>query len=129
MSKREKKKKHRKPLDVNLAKNSSFSRLLDQITSFKENGSKDQTFKKYFIFSAILILFLSLGFAMKTGINGDDYFQNSYSDNITSFYTSFGKDTSCFSHPECKGIADQPILPLLLIRCYIHCREYATYHR
>ena len=100
MDNRNKKKKYRKPVNVKIAKTSFFSRLLDQITSFKENGSKDQIFKKYFIFSAVLILFLIFGFAMKTGINGDDYFQNSYADNITSFYTSLGEDTSCFHHPD-----------------------------
>ncbi|NND32400.1 MAG: phospholipid carrier-dependent glycosyltransferase [Saprospiraceae bacterium] len=41
--------------------------------------------------------------SIRVGLNGDDDVQANYSDDLPSFYTSFGRDTTCFvSGPEIK---------------------------
>lgn len=43
----------------------------------------------------VITVLLSLG----SGMNGDDFFQNDYSDKLITFYTSLGRDTSAFDNP------------------------------
>ena len=53
----------------------------------------------FFLSSMAIILIIMLSLSLKSGINGDDYFQNTYSDQLINWYATLGKDTSCFSHP------------------------------
>ena len=53
----------------------------------------------FFLSSIIMILVIMLSLSFKSGINGDDYFQNTYSDQLINWYATLGKDTSCFYHP------------------------------
>lgn len=68
---------------------------------FKETVSKqDDLLKKIFLGLSAFIALVTLLLAINSGINGDDSFQNDYSDKIVNFYTSMGQDTSCFYHPK-----------------------------
>ena len=67
---------------------------------FKETLSeKDDWYKKIFWGLSGIIAIITLFLAINSGINGDDSFQNDYSDKIVKFYTTMGQDTSCFYHP------------------------------
>ncbi|RMG84621.1 MAG: phospholipid carrier-dependent glycosyltransferase [Bacteroidetes bacterium] len=68
---------------------------------FRDVASDDEAwYKKIFKISAGVALVLMIALALGSGMNGDDSFQNDYSVKIIDFYTSMGKDTSCFHHPK-----------------------------
>lgn len=70
---------------------------------FRRTTSEQETlWKKIFFGTAVLALLTTIILSLGSGINGDDYFQNIYSDKILSFYESMGRDTSTFEVP--KGI-------------------------
>lgn len=60
-------------------------------------SQRDPLLRKVFWGSSGLILAITLFLSLGSGINGDDFFQNHYSDKILSFYSSMGQDTSCFN--------------------------------
>lgn len=49
-----------------------------------------------FTIASFCIVLLSLN----TGINTDDFYQNYYADHLLEFYSSLGKNKSCFTHPK-----------------------------
>ncbi|MCB0592595.1 MAG: tetratricopeptide repeat protein [Lewinellaceae bacterium] len=51
-------------------------------------------YRKVFRFSALGILLITLLLSLFSGINGDDEFQNDYSEKLVNYYLSFGADTS-----------------------------------
>ncbi len=63
---------------------------------------RSDLWQKVFIGLSIVALVTTLLLSLGSGINGDDYFQNIYSDKVLSFYSSMGQDTSTFEVP--KGI-------------------------
>ena len=50
--------------------------------------------KKIFKFSTLAILLITVLLSLFSGINGDDEFQNDYSEKLTDYYLSLGADTS-----------------------------------
>lgn len=68
---------------------------------FRDTSSEKDTFlRKIFWGMAGVIGLITIILALNSGINGDDSFQNAYSDQILDFYTTMGQDTSCFYHPK-----------------------------
>lgn len=64
------------------------------------NSENDPLLRKVFWGVAGVIGLVTIILALNSGINGDDSFQNAYSDQILDFYTTMGQDTSCFYHPK-----------------------------
>ncbi|MCB0668440.1 MAG: hypothetical protein KDC80_21595 [Saprospiraceae bacterium] len=63
-------------------------------------SNREARWLKY-ITGGVTLIMISL--SLRVGLNGDDDVQASYASSITSFYSSFGRDTSCFnSGPEIK---------------------------
>lgn len=62
--------------------------------------SNDEKLKKIFWGLSAIIALITLILAINSGMNGDDSFQNAYSDKIVNFYTTMGQDTSAFYHPK-----------------------------
>jgi Flp pilus assembly protein TadD len=61
--------------------------------------SQPDLWKKVFLGLSGFVLVATIILALGSGINGDDYFQNDYSDGVLDFYTTMGQDTSFFSNP------------------------------
>ncbi len=106
-NKQQEKKSHKKPLAPNLARRSrkeGKKKKVKEYTSkliFPDNSTvSDHKLKRLFLYTAILIAFITVGLAINSGINGDDSFQNAYADKIVDFYTTMGKDTAAFYHPK-----------------------------
>lgn len=61
-----------------------------------ETASPEQLaqYKKVFKFSALGILLITVVLSLFSGINGDDEFQNDYSEKLVDYYLSFGADTA-----------------------------------
>ena len=78
-------------------KQKKINGLLENLISFKDPDSSQPAFRNYFFGSLVLLAAITITLSVISGINADDSWQNEYSDKITSFYTSFGKDTSCFN--------------------------------
>lgn len=58
---------------------------------------------KRLAYIVVAITFLISLLSLRIGLNGDDDVQANYATDITSFYSSFGRDTTCFtSGPEIK---------------------------
>lgn len=57
------------------------------------SSDQDPFFKKIYLGLSFAILLITSILAWNSGINGDDEFQNDYSDRLTAFYTSFGGDS------------------------------------
>ncbi|MEM1327895.1 MAG: hypothetical protein AAGI23_18190 [Bacteroidota bacterium] len=55
--------------------------------------------KKVFWGLSGVVLIATIILALGSGINGDDYFQNDYSEGVLDFYQTMGQDTSFFSNP------------------------------
>lgn len=55
--------------------------------------------RKVFLGLSAVALVTTILLSLGSGINGDDYFQNIYSDKVLSFYSSMGQDTSTFEVP------------------------------
>lgn len=53
----------------------------------------DALFRKIFYGLSIVIFLITSGLALNSGINGDDEYQNDYSERLTSFYTTGNTDT------------------------------------
>ncbi|MCB0566078.1 MAG: tetratricopeptide repeat protein [Phaeodactylibacter sp.] len=51
-------------------------------------------YKKVFKFSALAILLITILLSLFSGINGDDEFQDDYSEKLADYYLSMGADTS-----------------------------------
>ena len=58
------------------------------------NPEQQQLYRRVFRFSALGILLVTLILSLFSGINGDDEFQNDYSEKLVNYYLSFGADTS-----------------------------------
>ncbi|MEL6945243.1 MAG: glycosyltransferase family 39 protein, partial [Bacteroidota bacterium] len=58
-----------------------------------------ELWKKIFYGASAFVLLITIILSLGSGINGDDYFQNDYSDGVLSFYQTMGQDTSFFSNP------------------------------
>jgi len=54
----------------------------------------NRAYGKIFRFSALAVLALTIVLSLFSGINGDDEFQNDYSEKLVNYYLSFGADTS-----------------------------------
>ncbi|MEM8523733.1 MAG: phospholipid carrier-dependent glycosyltransferase [Bacteroidota bacterium] len=61
--------------------------------------SNPELWCKIFYGASAFVLVATIILALGSGINGDDYFQNDYSDGVLSFYETMGQDTSFFSNP------------------------------
>lgn len=60
----------------------------------------DDKLRKIFWGLAALFFVITMGLALNSGINGDDSFQNDYSDQLVDWYLTMGQDTSAFYHPK-----------------------------
>jgi Tfp pilus assembly protein PilF len=56
--------------------------------------------KTVFWSAAALLLILTLALANGSGINGDDEYQDDYSEKLVDYYLSFGKDTAALNIPK-----------------------------
>lgn len=87
-------------------KNTSKKRVVQQAPAAKAKKStslftdppvisseSDPLYRNIFLGLAAFILVVLVGLSFSTGINGDDEYQNDYSEKLVSYYTSFGKDT------------------------------------
>ncbi|MCB0587981.1 MAG: hypothetical protein KDD06_22005, partial [Phaeodactylibacter sp.] len=54
------------------------------------NPEQQQLYRRVFRFSALGILLVTLILSLFSGINGDDEFQNDYSEKLVNYYLSFG---------------------------------------
>ncbi len=61
-----------------------------------ESPEQAALYKKVFRFSVVGILVVTIIMSLFSGINGDDEFQNDYSEKLVNYYLSFGADTSAF---------------------------------
>jgi len=111
MAKKSPKKKYNKKTKENIRKTATArgKNAAKALRSKKEYTSKlifreveetnPQLWRKVFYglsaFALLTTIILSLG----SGINGDDYFQNDYSDGVLDFYQTMGQDTSFFTNP------------------------------
>lgn len=104
MSKRSKgkKKSSQKPLAKRAAaKKTATKKAYESKLIFQDTSSpNDDKLKKIFWGLSGLIALITLILAVNSGINGDDSFQNAYSDKIVDFYTTMGQDTAAFYHPK-----------------------------
>lgn len=71
--------------------------VVPQISQIPENGV---LYDRIFKILCISILVITLVLALQSGVNGDDKFQNDYSDKLVNFYTSFGQDKSALDVPQ-----------------------------
>ena len=55
---------------------------------------KSTLFRKIFYGAAAAVAVLMVVLSLKSGINGDDFYQDDYSDNLVKYYASMGRDTS-----------------------------------
>lgn len=60
----------------------------------------DEQLRKIFWGLAALFFVITVTLALNSGINGDDSFQNDYSDQLVDWYLTMGQDTSAFYHPK-----------------------------
>ncbi|MFK7936134.1 MAG: ArnT family glycosyltransferase, partial [Saprospiraceae bacterium] len=60
----------------------------------------DAQLRKIFWGLTALFFVITVGLAINSGINGDDSFQNDYSDQLVDWYLTMGQDTSAFYHPK-----------------------------
>ncbi len=61
----------------------------------KINRRSDNLFRGVFATASVLLLVLMALLSFDYGITGDDMDQKVYGEHVLSYYTSFGKDTSC----------------------------------
>lgn len=61
--------------------------------------SNSDLWRKIFYGLSAFVLISTIILSLGSGINGDDYFQNSYSDGVLDFYETMGQDTSFFTNP------------------------------
>lgn len=54
----------------------------------------DFLYRRVFWFSALAMLLITLVLALGSGINGDDEYQNDYSEKLVNYYATMGADTS-----------------------------------
>lgn len=64
------------------------------------SSPQDEFYKKVFWGIALVTFLVTMILAWNSGTNGDDSFQNDYSDQLVDFYTTMGQDTSAFYHPK-----------------------------
>jgi glycosyltransferase involved in cell wall biosynthesis len=61
-------------------------------------NEKNIIFRFLFFISAIILLIMMMSMSHQYGITGDEKVQKAYGEKVLSFYTSFGKDTSCLHY-------------------------------
>jgi len=61
--------------------------------------SNEDLWRKIFWGASAVALVVTVLLSLGSGMNGDDFFQNDYSDKLITFYTSLGQDTSAFDNP------------------------------
>ncbi|MGK0366293.1 MAG: tetratricopeptide (TPR) repeat protein [Saprospiraceae bacterium] len=89
------KKKHSTPVK----KTSVLKIPVTPITLVEENIF---LYDRIFKILSIVILVTTLLLALQSGVNGDDKFQNDYSEKLVNFYTSFGQDKAALNVPQGK---------------------------
>ncbi len=57
-------------------------------------------FRKIFVATAAVIAVVMMLMSLRSGINGDDSYQDDYSDNLVKYYASMGRDTSYRHDPQ-----------------------------
>lgn len=57
-------------------------------------SEQDNLYKKIFLYSLAVIFVITAALAINSGINGDDEFQNDYSEKLVNYYSTMGADTS-----------------------------------
>ncbi len=61
---------------------------------------QDAFYKKIFTGLAAVILLITIVLALGSGINGDDEYQNDYSQKLVSYYSTMGADTAALNIPK-----------------------------
>lgn len=74
---------------------SRFSIEREPVTS-----TQDSLLRKIFWGLSAVILVVTTVLALGSGINGDDEFQNDYSEKLVAYYGTFGQDTSAINIPK-----------------------------
>ena len=89
----------KKPVKKQKSKASSAKK--NRSSSVKEVGpvmppvsEQDNLYKKIFLYSLAVIFVITAALAINSGINGDDEFQNDYSEKLVNYYSTMGADTS-----------------------------------
>ena len=82
-------KKQKKKRSTATEKTSVPSLVIPPTTHIEEDAP---LYERIFKILSIVILVITLLLALQTGVNGDDKFQNDYSEKLVNFYTSFGQD-------------------------------------
>ncbi len=89
----------KKKRSVATAKAPTPDLIIPQRTLPEENAS---LYDRIFKITSIVILVITLLLALQSGVNGDDKFQNDYSEKLVNFYTSFGQDKAALDVPQGK---------------------------
>lgn len=61
---------------------------------------RDPFFKKIFLGLSVVIFLITSVLAFNSGINGDDEYQNDYSEKLVSYYATAGADTAALNIPK-----------------------------
>ncbi|MEN0046602.1 MAG: hypothetical protein AAF806_06070, partial [Bacteroidota bacterium] len=111
MAKKSPNKKYSKKTKQNVRKTAAAKqkKTAKVVSSSKEYTSKlifrdvaesnPDLWKKTFYGASAFVLIATIILSLGSGINGDDYFQNSYADGVLDFYATMGQDTSFFTNP------------------------------
>lgn len=70
-----------------------------QLVEKDVSSAADGLWRKAFYGLLGLAFVVMILLSLKSGMNGDDYFQDAYSEQLLKWYATMGKDTSCFYHP------------------------------
>jgi tetratricopeptide (TPR) repeat protein len=92
-------KKQKKKRSIPAKKITTPDVVLSPENQLKENAA---FYDRIFKILSVVILVITLFLALQSGVNGDDKFQNDYSDKLVNFYTSFGQDKSALDVPQGK---------------------------